>query len=234
MTGSKRFGSRGRLVMLAAVACLAGQAGAAMPGLYFAGFYMDSTLAYASVDGSASGLDADVQGIWEGSGFDVDSWQSNIADKTDIGYAFSVGFQFSQYLAAELGWVDMGTIHYEAAGAVSEGGSSYNSSTFVSAKTKGPLLAGIGIWPLGDRWSLDARAGMLFGKTRLKAAAYLEGTYIGEASEKDNKNAVMLGAGVNWAMSPGTAIRVGYTRLTKAMVDQYDVNAWTLGLKYAW
>ena len=132
--------------MMAAVACLAGQAGAAMPGLYFAGFYMDSSLAYASVDGSASGLDADVQGIWEGSGFNVDSWQSNIQDKTDIGYAFSVGFQFSQYLAAELGWVDMGTIHYEAAGAVSEGGSSYNSSTFVSAKTKGPLLAGIGIW----------------------------------------------------------------------------------------
>src|SRR5688572_17803363 len=176
MTGSKGFGGRGRLVVMAAIACIAGKAGAAMPGLYFAGFYMDSTLAYASVDGTASGLDPSVQDIWVGSGFEVDSWQSNISDKNDIGYAFSVGFQFSQYLAAELGWVDMGTVHYEAVGVVNDGSSSYNSSTFVSAKTKGPLLAGIGIWPLGDSWSLDARAGMLFGKTRLRAAASLEGT----------------------------------------------------------
>jgi opacity protein-like surface antigen len=223
-----------RLAILAAGACMAGQAGAAMPGLYFAGFYMDSTLAYSSVDAEVAGFDAGAQGIWESIGGVVQTWDGNISDTKDIGYGFAVGYQFSQYLAGELSYLDMGTVHYEAQGTVSDGGSVYNSQTFLSAKTKGPLITAVGIWPMGDRISLDARAGMFFGRTRLRGSLFLESSYFADVSDKDNKNSVMLGAGVNWAMSPGMAIRAGYTRLADAMVSEYDVSSWTLSLKYAW
>ena len=41
MAGSTRIRSARRLALLVALTGLAGHAGAAMPGLYFAGFYMD-------------------------------------------------------------------------------------------------------------------------------------------------------------------------------------------------
>lgn len=228
------FRRAGRLTLLAALACIAGKAGAAMPGLYFAGFYMDSALAYSTVDAGLAGFDREVQDLWIGTGFDIASWDSEITDKTDIGYGFSLGYQFSQYLAAEVGYVDMGTVHYSATGVVSEGGNDYRSDTFMSAKSKGPLLSAIGIWPMGDRFSLDARAGIFFGRTRMRGSAYLESGFLGDASEKTNSTTLNVGAGVNFSMSPGTAIRVGYSRFSKAMIDEYDVSSWVLSLKYAW
>jgi hypothetical protein len=227
-------GKARRLALLAMAACVAGNAGAAMPGLYFAGFYMDSTLAYSSVDAELAGFDEGAQGIWESIDGVVQTWQGDITDSRDIGYGFGVGYQLSQYFAAEFSYIDMGTIHYQAQGVVADSGSVYNTSTFLSAKTKGPLVSAIGVWPLGDRISLDAKAGMFFGRTRLRGSLYLSSSFFANFSDKDNKNAVMLGAGVNWAMSPGTAIRAGYTRLADAMVSEYDVSAWTLSLKYAW
>jgi hypothetical protein len=222
------------LALLAAAACLAGPAGAAMPGLYFAGFYMDSTLAYSSVDAQLPGFDALGQSVWEGEGAVIQTWEGDITDTHDIGYGFAVGYQLSQYFAGELSYVDMGTVHYDGQGVISGNGTSYSSRLLLSAKTKGPLVSAVGIWPMGDRISLDARAGMFFGRTRVRGPAYLESTYYGDVSDKDNKNAVMLGAGINWAMSPGTAIRAGYTRFTDAMISRYDVSSWTLSLKYAW
>jgi opacity protein-like surface antigen len=128
----------------------------------------------------------------------------------------------------------MGTVHYQSMGPVSDIGGTYQSETFLSAKSKGPVLSGVAIWPMGDHISLDARGGAFFGKTRLRASAYIDGFYLGDASEKDNSTTFVLGAGVNWAMSPGMAIRAGYSRISKAMVSEYDVGSWMLGLKYAW
>jgi hypothetical protein len=227
-------GRAGRLALLAAAACVAGHAGAAMPGLYFAGFYMDSTLAYSTVDAQLPGFDAGAQGIWESIGGEVQSWQGNIRDTKDIGYGFGVGYQLTQYFSAELSYLDMGTVHYEAQGNISDGGSVYSSQTALSAKTKGPLITAVGIWPLGDLFALDAKAGMFFGRTRIRGLLYLESSVFGQVSDKDNKNSVMLGAGINWAMSPGTAVRLGYTQLREVMISQYDVSSWTLSLKYAW
>lgn len=230
-------GSRGgslRKLAMAAAACAAVPAGAAMPGLYFAGFYMDSTLAYSTVDAQVAGFDEAAVNAWDEIGGDLATDDAKITDKSDIGYAFSVGYQLTDYLAAEFTYLDMGTVQYEGVGVVTDGATNYRGDTLISAKTKGLLLAGIGVWPLGDRWALDARAGMLLGKTRVRSDLYLNQNYFGRVSGKDNTNALMLGAGVNWSMSPGTAIRVGYTRLAKAMIDDYTITSYTLSLKYAW
>lgn len=224
----------GRLAVLAMAAFTAGQAGAAMPGLYFAGFYMDSSLAYATVDARVADFDLASQGLWDDVGGVILEANSAITDDKDIGYGFGVGYQFTEYLAMEFSYFDMGTVHYQSRGSVTDGTNVYSSETFMSAKSKGPLLAGIGIWPLGDHFSLDARAGVFLGRTRLRGSLYIDGIWLTDVSDKDNKTSVMLGAGVNWAMSPGTAIRAGYTRLRRAMVSRYDVSSWMLSLKYAW
>jgi hypothetical protein len=230
---SLRGGSLRKLAMVA-ILCVAGPAAAAMPGLYFAGFYMDSTLAYSKVDAEVSGFDGAAQDAWAEAGGDLVTDNSEISDQTDIGYAFSVGYQLTDYFAAEITYLDMGTVKYEGVGIVSDDTNSYQGNTLISAKSKGLLLAAIGVWPMGDRWALDARTGILLGKTRVRSALYLNQQFIGTVSEADNTNSLMLGAGINWSMSPGTAIRIGYTRLGKAMIDDYTISSYTLSLKYAW
>lgn len=233
MAVSRSIRSGGKLALLAALACLAAPAGAAMPGLYFSGFYMDSTLAYAEVDAGLAGFDRDMQGLWISDGFQIESWGSEITETKDIGFLFSVGYMFSQYFSAELGYADIGTVHYKAEGDISSAQGNYSTQTFANAKTKGPLLSAVGSWPLGDHFSLDARAGAFLGRTRIRGRAYISGIEL-YASQKNNTTTLMVGAGINFAMSPGTAIRLGYARLSKAMVDDYDVSTWLLGLKYAW
>jgi opacity protein-like surface antigen len=222
-----------KLALLAALCCLAGKAGAAMPGLYFSGFYMDSTLAYAEVDAGLAGFDRELQKLWVEDGFRLDSWGSGISKVNDIGFVFSVGYLFSQYFSGELGYAELGTVHYQAQGAVTDAQGTYNTSTYATLKTKGPVVSGVLAWPLGDYFSLDARAGVFLGRTSVRARAILGGIDL-RASQKNNVSTLMLGAGINFAMSPGTAIRVGYSRLSKVMVDEYDVGSWMVGLKYAW
>jgi opacity protein-like surface antigen len=234
MGTSRGWSWAGRLMVAAVAIAVCAQAGAAMPGLYFAGFYMDSTLAYATADAKLPGFDAAMQSAWAEVNGEVVEFQSEISDKTDIGYSFALGYQFNEYLTAEVAYLDMGTVHHQSIGVVTAGQSVYTSNTYMSAKTKGPMLSAIAVWPLGEAWAVDARAGMLFGSTKVKTALYADQLFIDEISDSDNKNSVVLSAGINWAMSPGTAIRAGYQRMDKAMIGDYDVSAWTLGLKYAW
>lgn len=234
MRTSRGWRGTGRLMVAAVAIGACAQAGAAMPGLYFSGFYMDSTLAYATADAELAGFDNAMQSAWGEIGGVVVEWQSEIKDKTDIGYSFALGYQFNEYLTAEFAYLDMGTVHHQSVGVVTDGSSTYRSDTTMSAKTKGPMLSAIAVWPLGEAWAVDGRAGMLFGSTKVKTSLYADQMFIGTVSDSDNKNSLVLSAGINWAMSPGTAIRVGYQRMDKAMIGDYNISAWTLGLKYAW
>lgn len=234
MGGSGIRGRKGGLALLVAGSCMAGTAGAAMPGLYFAGFYMDSMLMYSTADVREADLEQSRVDIWNEYGFDVLDLQEPDFDRTDIGYGLSLGYQFTQYFAGELSYVQMGDVSYQAIGAVADESGQYLSRTSLKTRARGLGLSGIVIWPLGDRWSLDARGGMLFGKSKLKYLIELQAGGYDVSSVKGDSTAIMLGAGLNWSMSPGTAIRAGYSRLEDALYNDVAISAWTLSLKYAW
>jgi opacity protein-like surface antigen len=222
----------GVLVMAAAPG-----ARAAMPGLYFSGFYMDSSLAYSTADVTASQMEAWRGDIWGEFGADVLDLEDYDFDRTDIGYSFGVGFQMSEYFAAELSYVQIGEARYSALGSIrfqGEGEQPYRSATGMKIRARGLGLTGIAIWPMGDRWSLDARGGVLWGKKKVRYEVIVEGLGYDTGSLKDDSIGFTLGAGVNWSMSPGTAIRLGYTRLQNALYDDTHASAWLFGLKYAW
>lgn len=237
MAANEQSSARMRTRLLAAAllgAGLAPGAGAAMPGLYFAGFYMDSSLAYATTDAKVEGFDALTVDVWaalEGTAVPTDG---EITDKTDIGFSLGFGYRFNDYLAAELGYVDMGSVKYRSAGSVTFEDGTYPAHTYIRAKNRGPMVAGIVSWPLGDYFALDARSGLWFGKSKVRADIYESQSYIGALTGSYSKTSLLLSAGLNWSMAPGTAIRVGYSRFGKAMMKEYDVSAWTLSLKYAW
>src|SRR5690606_12069799 len=101
-------------------------------------------------------------------------------------------------------------------------------------RANGLGVSGIAIWPMGDRWALDARAGVLLGKKKVSYALLVQAGGYDDGSMKDDSIALTLGAGINWSMSPGTAIRIGYSRLQQALYDDRNVGTWLFGLKYAW
>lgn len=224
--------------MVAAAALVAAaQAGAAMPGLYFSGFYMDSALAYSTADVKQTTMEswrADI--LLNDFGATALNVEQADFDRTDIGYSFGVGFQFTDYLAAELAYVQMGEARYSAIGnvQVGEGGSTYRTQMNLRTRANGLGVSGIAIWPMGDRWALDARAGVLLGKKKVSYALLVQAGGYDDGSMKDDSIALTLGAGINWSMSPGTAIRIGYSRLQQALYDDRNVGTWLFGLKYAW
>lgn len=225
-----------RLVLASIALGAAGQAAAAMPGLYFNGFYMDSALAYSSADVSRSDFTQLRTDIWTAYDFEVLDTESDSFDRTDIGYSFGVGFQYNDYFAGEVSYVQMGEATYSAIGTVRdlEGGVTYRSRTNMRARARGLGFSAIGIWPINDNFSLDARGGLLWGKKKLKYSVELQNGAYDVDSFKDGSTALMFGAGVNFSMSPGTAIRVGYLRIAEGLADDRDISSWMLGLKYAW
>lgn len=226
-----------RLVVALFALGAAAQAGAAMPGLYFNGFYMDSSLAYSSANVGEARAEAWRAEIW-GSGYDADvtTIEESKFDRTDVGYSFGVGFQFSDYLAAELAYVQMGEVLYAAIGNVERRSDSrsFRTSTRLRSRARGLGLTGIAIYPMGDHFALDARGGVLLGKKKVGYTIEVQAGGYDRHSLKDGSVAYTLGAGINWSMAPGTAIRLGYTRLQKALYDGRGASSWVLGLKYAW
>ena len=237
MGTSNRSGRAWRLMVAAAALIAGAQAGAAMPGVYFSGFYMDSALAYSTADVNQATMES-----WRSEVFlhdlgatVLDVEQADF-DRTDIGYSFGIGFQFTDYFAAELAYVQMGEARYSAIGnvQVGEAGPVYRTQMNLRTRAHGLGVSGIAIWPIGDRLALDARGGVLLGKKKVSYGLLVQAGGFGDGSMKDDSIALMLGAGVNWSMSPGTAIRVGYTRLQQALYDDRDVGTWLFSLKYGW
>ena len=238
MRTSRRSGRALRLMVAAIALTAAAGAGAAMPGLYFAGFYMDSTLAYSTAVVGEPTMEGWREEIWGSPRYDADvlDTEQSSFDRTDIGYSFGVGYQLTDYFAAELAYVQMGESRYSAIGNIQfrEGGGVLRTRTDMRSRARGLGLSAIGIWPMGDSWALDARGGVLLGKKKVRYAVTGQNGEYDDHSLKDDSLSLMFGAGLNWSMSPGTAIRVGYTRLHQALYDKRSVNSWVLGLKYAW
>lgn len=237
MRTSGRFSTTWRLLVAAVTLGAATQAGAAMPGLYFAGFYMDSALAYSTADVTqprAEAWRAEVL-LTDFNATTLDVEEADF-DRTEIGYSFGVGFQFTDYLAAELAYVQMGEVRYTAIGSVqdNEGGGVFRTRVDLRSRARGLGLSGIAIYPIGDRWALDARAGVLLGKKKVRYGLTVQNGGFADGSLKDDSISLTLGAGVNWSMSPGTAIRIGYTQLQQALYDNRNVGSWLFSLKYAW
>jgi opacity protein-like surface antigen len=236
MASSSGFGRKARLGAGVLIALLGGKAMAAMPGLYFSGFYMDSTLAYSTADANETHFAAATGDVWDSYNFQVLSIDQSTLDKNDIGYGFAVGYQFSRYFAAEFALVDMSAARYSAQGQVLDtfDDSEYLGRTYLTTKARGPALSAIGIWPIGDMFALDARAGLLIGKAKLRYQVELSSGEFDVGSISTGSTSLILGAGVNFALSPGTAIRLGYTMLPGAVYGDRDIRAWNFSLKYAW
>ncbi len=212
-----------------ALLCASAAASAAGPGFYVAGTFGQSTADISSSDKNA--LDQTLIATWGDLGYDVVSGRSDL-DKKSSGYELAVGYQFSPYLAVEAAYIDLGEAKYEFDGRLDDGTGPVDSDADIDVGVKGPALSLVGIWPVNEKISLDARAGALFGKSRAKIE--LEIDDVSEwTSEKDSKTSLLFGMGASWAYTEQLSFRIGYTHFADAVFDEYSVGRFSLGVKFA-
>lgn len=136
---------------------------------------------------------------------EVPSGASNL-DRNDFGYSLAAGFRFSPHLAVEAAYLDMGRSSYlvEDKGGVAR----------LGFRSRGAAAAVLGAWPINHTLTLEGRAGLYLGKSKLKLRdsvsaspdAWLEGTGGGNP-------ALLLGTGIALSSGAHWAVRLGYDYL---------------------
>lgn len=151
-------------------------------------------------------------------------------------WSITAGWRFSPYLAVEAGYVNLGTAEYRANGTVSIPGIGAVDGAFgVDISAKGPFVAVAGFAPLGERFDLHARLGMLFADTEFDLTLSLQGLSESESFSASSQD-VFFGLGASFHFTENLSASLDYS-LFQDVGDEEEtgeskVDAITLGLTY--
>ena len=211
---------------LVALLLPAGVSAAAQSGTYVA-----VDVGQGSYDLTQGELDGTAQSALIGTGLSIVNLSSNL-DKKGTGFGVAFGYRFSPYLAAEAAYLDLGKAKWNASGTVTDGINSSPMDIALSFKSSGPALSLLGSVPVGTQFSLDARAGAFFSKTKLSLTASAQGVSDTE-SDSDKHTGLLYGIGGTWSFTPVAAVRVGYTVYKEAVYGDRDVKQFSAGFLYS-
>jgi opacity protein-like surface antigen len=197
-----------------------------------AGFYVDAGVGFSSIGGfNQQELDAAMTEVGEDT-FDSFTLNDSRVDKSDMGFSLALGYQVTQNIAVEAAYLQVGKTSYEADATVADGGNPPADLTMgFNFKTSGPAVSLVGSWPVGERLSLDARAGAYFSKTKATVFASGGGESESESLGSEKDTSLLLGMGATWSLTDRLGLRLGYTRLDKAVAGEGDASTFSLGAR---
>ena len=188
---------------------------------------------YAVVFGgeaSSEGLDQDeLDASLVDAGFDL---QSSSLDDSDTGFGATLGYEVNENFAAELSYVDLGDVSYQAS---NEQANPANESVTLDTSAAGPVFSLLGILPVGERWDLYGRAGLALMDSEGEATA-TAGDVTDRISDSTNRSNMVLGAGVQYDVSDRFGLRLEWDRYfdvgSEEIVGESDIDLFSLGLRY--
>ena len=147
-------------------------------------------------------------------------------DKKDIGAKLFVGKNFNQYIALELGYVDLGKFEFKSS--TSTGNSLNRETSF-----RGGYLDLIGTIPMGERFSAFARVGGSYGMVKDKYTGNRAYALTSPDSRYKSGN-VKAGVGLEYKFSEALAVRgeIERYRIKDALEHRGDVNFASVSLVY--
>ena len=188
---------------------------------------------YAVVFGgeaSSEGLDQnELDAALVDAGFDL---QSSSLDDSDTGFGATLGYQVNENFAAELSYVDLGDVSYQAS---NEQANPANETLTLDTSAAGPVFSLLGILPIGERWGIYGRAGLALMDSEGEATATV-GDVTDRISDSTNGSNLVAGAGVNYAVSDRFGLRLEWDRYfdvgSEEIVGESDIDLFSLGLRY--
>jgi OOP family OmpA-OmpF porin len=127
---------------------------------------------------------------------------SSTTDGSDTGYKLQLGYKFNPYLAVEGGYVNLGRASYQA----KQVGVGQLSHSF---RAQGLNVAAVGILPLGERFSLFAKGGLLMAQAESDETLTKYG-YTTTYSFRSSKLSENLGVGMGFDLTKRVALRAEY------------------------
>ncbi len=216
-----------KLILLAGTLCL----GSAPAMAANAGLYFDVELGLSTFhDINKNDFDAALtsQGA---------SIQDSSFDDQGSPWSAAVGYRVSRYFAADLSYIDLGAAKYRAN--VTSGGIPLLYKASLSAG--GPAVAAMGILPLGTRFELRGRAGILFTQGVIKEYATDSLSSLSTASDAKSHD-LFIGIGAAFKVTDTFAVHVGAQRFNKVgdkntMEDldlqEVNVDVFSLGVTFS-
>lgn len=172
------------------------------------------------VEGTFGGAKADLRDF-EGQGFSTDEASGT--------WSLGAGYMFNRFLGIEAGYRSIGEAELTSFGAVSGtfGGQPFSSAGPLSLKTD---AAGVHVGPLFEtyieRFRLNARVGMFAWKSDITVS-----TAGSSIKDKDDGLDPYVGLGVSYAVTGNAFFGLSWTRFR--ILDEIDVDAWDIRLKYS-
>ena len=135
-------------------------------------------------------------------------------EDTDIGYEAVFGYRFNRYVAGELGLLQVGDLTNTIRGDYDAGTGAGIVPASVSFKYNfgGPIIAVVGILPLGDKFELYGRAGVLFASADRDATARIDGEGQQLGGIKGDSTEIVYGIGASYHINVMYSIRAEYMR----------------------
>lgn len=204
------------------------------------GFYFGISGGTASVDLSKNDLDDIYQSSLIAADFDVLAFDSTL-DDSDASWGAQVGYQWGTHFAAEIGYVDLGKAIYEADFTVEDllpPGGTGTGSLRTRFRSAGPTVAVLGLLPLGEKFEIHGRAGLLFARNRIREQGLDPDTGEVLASQefRGNSKDVFVGIGGGWDINANYSLRFDYQRYLDVGDDEEtaeaDVDQLTLSILF--
>jgi OOP family OmpA-OmpF porin len=175
----------------------------AAPAVASEGFYLGVSAGYTESDESCDDLD--------------DIGFVGSCDDSDTGWKLTGGYQFSQYFATEISYVDLGDI--DASGLIGA------IPTTANVDIDGYGISLVGTYPMGDKFSLLGRVGAFNWDADVSASLGAAA-----ASTDDDGTDLTYGLGAQYVFTDNAALRLEWERFD---LDDDEVDMISLGVKWS-
>jgi OmpA-OmpF porin, OOP family len=190
-----------------------GTAAAEVEGFYFSVGGGLATLDLPSREEFDDALIPPLVDAFESIGGAVLDVRSELED-SDTAWGLQVGYRFHRYIAAEIGYVNLGEGSYEAIVTVTDGVDTFPVESSVRFVSSGPTAAVLGMLPISERFELHGKAGLLFADSRVRERVrdieFDENLFHNEIDAGDQE--VFVGIGGAWNFADSYAVRLEYQR----------------------
>ncbi len=187
------------------------------------GWYFGLSGGLTTADLDRSSLDEDFvdlfsELIFEGAGVVPDAtFVDSELDDSDKGWGVHIGYRINRYVAAEVGYMNLGEFNYANQVQLQVQGTTiiFNSDARLTAQG-GPFASVLGMFPINERFDVHVRGGLLFSDTRLRARFVLVEPDVPESftsvEADDSDRDFFAGLGATWNINDSYSLRVEYQR----------------------
>jgi outer membrane protein OmpA-like peptidoglycan-associated protein len=155
-------------------------------------------------------------------GYDV---EADVSKKNRGSWGLFGGYEYSDYLALELGYIDLGKVRTRLTGSPVDINEYLNSANLVHPRSaSGGELAALGRYPLDEKSYVYVRGGLLFATSRYSSNADVD-----FATRKEDGRDIFLGLGLGYDINDHLGLRVSWENYR---IESENIGRLALGLLY--